>query len=108
MERYFTAPACTATRTATPTKNSRHWRYAANAKPRNWARGGRLRTASNPVKRFPYALFARNLRPPSWLKRLYKQLEVFRFLGPGPIDSNSIAKPYLLPTSRPRHSSYLL
>ncbi len=56
IKRRFTAFACTATRTATPAKNSRHWRYAANAELRNEARRGRLRTLANLSKRFPYAL----------------------------------------------------
>lgn len=34
IKRRYTAFACTATRTATPTKNSKYWRYAANIRTR--------------------------------------------------------------------------
>src|SRR5215831_6850706 len=58
FKHYSTSGCCTATHTATPTKSSRHWRYAANTRSRNEGRGGRQRTMANPLRRFPYALFA--------------------------------------------------
>jgi hypothetical protein len=46
--------------------------------------------------------------PPYLLNRRYKGLEVFLFLGFGPIDSNTLAKPFALYPATSADSSGLL